>query len=208
MRVITTTATMQTRRSRGNAGPSRSAVNAASGFSARRRAEAGNRETPTSTASRPSLERQQELRSGRRGVRRPRPVNGGQPDAPKQDERAFVWGWGKKKSARLVVRQCGKKPLCARGAVSAGETIQAVVITQNGAIVLNRGGSGTQAPPAESLPAPKIFLQKRLSHKGYPLYGQDHFWTGFCQRGHKQFSESKSPPYRGVVSAACASKLV
>jgi hypothetical protein len=55
------------------------------------------------------------------------------------------------------------------------------------------------APPTEFLPAPKIFLQKRLSHKGYPLYGQNHFWTGFCQRGHEQFSESKSPPYRGVT---------
>ena len=30
--------------------------------------------------------------------------------------------------------------------------------------------SDASAPPAESLPAPKIFLQKRLSHKGYPLY--------------------------------------
>jgi hypothetical protein len=36
-----------------------------------------------------------------------------------------------------------------------------------------------------SLPAPKnFFLQKRLSHKGYPFMGQNHFWTGFCQRGH------------------------
>src|SRR5262249_11035734 len=40
-----------------------------------------------------------------------------------------------------------------------------------------------------------------------PLYGQNHFWTGFCQRGHEQFSESKSPPYRGVASAARTSKL-
>ena len=27
--------------------------------------------------------------------------------------------------------------------------------------------------------------------------GQNHFWTGYCQRGHEQFSEFKSPPYRG-----------
>src|SRR5262249_56471629 len=25
----------------------------------------------------------------------------------------------------------------------------------------------------------KIFFQKRLSHKGYPLYGQNHFWASF-----------------------------
>ena len=25
----------------------------------------------------------------------------------------------------------------------------------------------------------KIFCQTCLSHKGYPLYGQNHFWTGF-----------------------------
>src|SRR5262245_58279145 len=42
-----------------------------------------------------------------------------------------------------------------------------------------------------------FFLQKRLSHKGDPLYGQNHFWRGFCQRGHEQFSDSKTPPYRG-----------
>src|SRR5262249_26718382 len=44
----------------------------------------------------------------------------------------------------------------------------------------------------------KFFLQKRLSQKGYPFSGgRNRFWTGFCQRGQKQFSESKSPPYRG-----------
>ena len=41
------------------------------------------------------------------------------------------------------------------------------------------------APTAESLPAPKTFLQKRLSHKGYPFMGRNHFWTGFCQTGHE-----------------------
>ena len=49
----------------------------------------------------------------------------------------------------------------------------------------------------------KIFLQKRLSHKGYRLYGQNHFWTGFCQRGHERFSESRSPPYWGVDVGRC-----
>jgi hypothetical protein len=33
-------------------------------------------------------------------------------------------------------------------------------------------------------PAPENFFANRLSQKGYPLYGQNHFWTGFCQRGH------------------------
>jgi len=30
----------------------------------------------------------------------------------------------------------------------------------------------------------KFSLQKRLSHKGYPLYGTEPFLAGFCQRGH------------------------
>jgi hypothetical protein len=33
------------------------------------------------------------------------------------------------------------------------------------------------------LPAPKIFLQKRLSQKGYPLSGANRFWTDFWERG-------------------------
>ena len=52
------------------------------------------------------------------------------------------------------------------------------------------------------LPHLKIFLQKRLPQKGYPLSGANRFWAGFWERGHEQFSESKSPPYRGVASAA------
>ena len=53
----------------------------------------------------------------------------------------------------------------------------------------------------------KIFLQKRPPQKGYPLSGENRFWTGFWERGHEQFSESKSPSYRGVASAARTSKL-
>src|SRR6478752_5846781 len=34
------------------------------------------------------------------------------------------------------------------------------------------------APPAESSSGTKIFLRKRLSHKGYPLYGQNYFRIG------------------------------
>src|SRR5215472_14519501 len=30
----------------------------------------------------------------------------------------------------------------------------------------------------------KIFRKKRLSHKGYPLYGTEPFLDRFCQRGH------------------------
>ena len=52
-----------------------------------------------------------------------RPVNGRTP-LSKTNARAFVWGVGGEKKARSnLVRQCGKKPLCARSAVSAGETI-------------------------------------------------------------------------------------
>jgi hypothetical protein len=59
------------------------------------------------------------------------------------------------------------------------------------------------------LPRLNFFLQKRLPQKGYPLSaGRNRFWTGFWERGREQFSESKSPPYRGVASAARTSKLV
>src|SRR5262245_63259047 len=40
-----------------------------------------------------------------------------------------------------------------------------------------------RAPRAESLPAPKNFLQKRLSHKGYPLYGTEPFLDKFLSEG-------------------------
>jgi hypothetical protein len=52
---------------------------------------------------------------------------------------------------------------------------------------------------AESLPAPKIFLQKRLSHKGYRLYGQNHFWTGFWERGVSNFQNPKVPLPGGSI---------
>jgi len=29
-----------------------------------------------------------------------------------------------------------------------------------------------------------FFLQKRPSHKATPFMGQNHFWTGFWERGH------------------------
>src|SRR6516164_8896236 len=55
------------------------------------------------------------------------------------------------------------------------------------------------APPAESSPGTKKFFCKSVVHtKAAPLMGRNHFWTGFWERGHEQFSESKSPPYRGV----------
>jgi hypothetical protein len=47
----------------------------------------------------------------------------------------------------------------------------------------------------------KIFFAKRRPQKGYPVSGTNRFWTGFWERGHEHFSESKSPPYRGVASA-------
>jgi hypothetical protein len=54
------------------------------------------------------------------------------------------------------------------------------------------------APPAESLPAPKIFFAKAsFTQRATPLVGQNHFWTSFWERGHEQFSESKSPPTGG-----------
>jgi hypothetical protein len=42
-----------------------------------------------------------------------------------------------------------------------------------------------RAPRAESLPAPKNFFAKTsFTQRLPPLMGQNHFWTGFCQRGH------------------------
>jgi hypothetical protein len=45
------------------------------------------------------------------------------------------------------------------------------------------------APPAESLPAPKIFLQKRLSHKGYPFMGRTIFGQVFVRGGMTEISK-------------------
>src|SRR6516164_7237849 len=43
-----------------------------------------------------------------------------------------------------------------------------------------------RAARAESLPAPKNFFAKNVFHtKATPFMGQNHFWTGFCQRGHE-----------------------
>jgi hypothetical protein len=39
------------------------------------------------------------------------------------------------------------------------------------------------APTAESLPAPKIFFAKTLSHKGYPLYGTEPFLDRLLSEG-------------------------
>ena len=75
-------------------------------------------------------------------------------------------------------------------------------------VTLGRKTSVALALTGNPLPHLKIFLQKRLPQKGYPLSGANRFWTGFWERGHEQFSESKSPPYRGVASAARTSKLV
>ena len=48
------------------------------------------------------------------------------------------------------------------------------------------------------LPHLEIFFKNAFRQKGYPLLGgRNHFWTGFRQRGHEQFSESKSPPTGG-----------
>src|SRR5262245_11447124 len=54
-----------------------------------------------------------------------------------------------------------------------------------------------RAARTESLPAPKNFLQKRLSHNGYPLSVANRFWTDFWERGHNLNRQKKSPPYRG-----------
>ena len=74
-------------------------------------------------------------------------------------------------------------------------------------MVLRTRGSGDTGLPrrgsgAISLPHLKIFFQNRFPQKGYPLPAANRFWTGFWERGHKQFSNQTVPPYRGVASAA------
>src|SRR5262245_29887816 len=59
------------------------------------------------------------------------------------------------------------------------------------------------SPIAESSPAPENFFSKAPSTERLPpFWGRNRFWTGFWERGHEQFSESKSPPTGGVASAA------
>jgi hypothetical protein len=50
----------------------------------------------------------------------------------------------------------------------------------------------------------KIFLQKRVSHKGYPLMGQNQILPRFRGWGLEQFSETKksSPPGAHLRRAA------
>jgi hypothetical protein len=61
-----------------------------------------------------------------------------------------------------------------------------------------RDCSRTQAPTAESSPAPENFFAKKPSTERLPpFWGRNRFWTGFWERGHEQFSESNSPPYGG-----------
>src|SRR5262249_24972563 len=51
----------------------------------------------------------------------------------------------------------------------------------------------------------KFFFKNVLRQKGYPLLrGQKPFLDRFSGEGHEQFSESKSPPYRGVVASTRA----
>ena len=55
------------------------------------------------------------------------------------------------------------------------------------------------APTAESSPAPEIFFQNHPPSKRLPLLGgRNHFWTGFWERGHEQFSRIQKSPLPGV----------
>ena len=57
------------------------------------------------------------------------------------------------------------------------------------------------APPAESSPAPKIFLQKRLSQKGYPFMGRTIFGEVFVRGGMTEIFKRKVPPTGGPARA-------
>src|SRR5262249_27867683 len=64
--------------------------------------------------------------------------------------------------------------------------------------VLNRGGSGTQAPPAESLPAPKNFFAKTsFTQRLPPLSDRTIFGQVFVRGGMIKFSKWKVPPTGG-----------
>jgi len=58
---------------------------------------------------------------------------------------------------------------------------------------------GVAGSAPESLsPHLKFFCKNAFPHrKATPFGGRNRFWTRFCERGHEQFSESNSPPYRG-----------
>ena len=59
------------------------------------------------------------------------------------------------------------------------------------------------------LPHLKIFLQKRLPQKGYPLSGAETvFGQVFGRGGMSNFQNPTVPPTGGVASAARKSKLV
>jgi hypothetical protein len=61
--------------------------------------------------------------------------------------------------------------------------MQAVAAKGNGANVLNRGGSGTQASPAESLPAPKNFFAKTSFTQRLPPLWAEPFLDRFLSEG-------------------------
>ena len=65
------------------------------------------------------------------------------------------------------------------------------------------------APTAESSPGTKKFFCKNVFHtKATPFMGRTIFGQVFGGGGMSNFQKSKSPPYRGVASAAGTSKIV
>ena len=97
------------------------------------------------------------------------------------------------KLQQVDFRQHGRAPWCALTVSGQGGAFGSLA-----AAALRAGASADSGILSRHQ---KFFLQKRLHTKATPLYGQNHFWTGFCQRGHEQFSEFKSP-LPGVASAA------
>ena len=62
-----------------------------------------------------------------------------------------------------------------------------------------RDCSRTQAPIVESSPAPEIFFaQTPSTGRLPPFWGENRFWTRFCERGHEAIFRTQKPPYRGV----------
>src|SRR5262249_40915517 len=62
---------------------------------------------------------------------------------------------------------------------------------------LGRCGRQRTAASGISPGTKKIFCKNVFHTKATPFIGQNHFWTGFCQRGMIKFSKWKVPPTGG-----------
>src|SRR5262249_9479299 len=94
------------------------------------------------------------------------------------------------KLQQVDFRQHGRAPWCALTVSEQGGAF--------GSLAARAPRAGASADSGILSRHQKFFFKNVLRQKGYPpLGGRNRFWTGFWGRGHEQFSEFKSPPYRG-----------